>query len=80
MASTQERSKLLTIRALIICKSGFDNEDTVVSWIEKYKGKFDQGWDKVREETLARQKELGIVPAHSEITEARKASIGSTIL
>ncbi len=26
-------------------------------WIEKYRGKFDQGWDKVREETLARQKD-----------------------
>ena len=25
-------------------------------WIAKYKGQFDQGWDKVREETLARQK------------------------
>ena len=31
-------------------------------WIEKYKGKFDQGWDKVREETLARQKALGVGP------------------
>ena len=31
-------------------------------WIAKYKGKFDQGWDKVREETLARQKQLGVVP------------------
>lgn len=31
-------------------------------WIDQYKGKFDQGWDKVREETLARQKKLGIVP------------------
>ncbi len=31
-------------------------------WIEKYKGKFDQGWDKVREETLARQIKLGVVP------------------
>ncbi|MBI5175433.1 MAG: arylsulfatase [Candidatus Melainabacteria bacterium] len=31
-------------------------------WIAKYKGKFDQGWDKVREETLARQKALGMVP------------------
>lgn len=31
-------------------------------WIAKYKGKFDQGWDKLREETLARQKQLGIVP------------------
>jgi len=31
-------------------------------WIEKYRGKFDQGWDKVREETLERQKALGVVP------------------
>jgi arylsulfatase len=31
-------------------------------WIARYKGKFDQGWDKLREETLARQKELGVVP------------------
>jgi len=32
-------------------------------WIAKYKGKFDQGWDRLREETLARQKQLGVVPA-----------------
>jgi len=38
-------------------------------WIAKYKGKFDQGWDKVREETLARQKKLGIVPADTKLTE-----------
>src|SRR5208283_1657283 len=31
-------------------------------WIEKYRGKFDQGWDKLREETLARQKALRVVP------------------
>jgi arylsulfatase A-like enzyme len=31
-------------------------------WIDKYKGKFDQGWDKLREETFARQKEFGIIP------------------
>ena len=37
-------------------------------WIAKYKGKFDQGWDKVREETLARQKKLGIVPADTVLT------------
>ena len=43
-------------------------------WIEKYKGKFDQGWDKVREETLARQKELGIVPANTQLT-ARPSQI-----
>ena len=38
-------------------------------WIAKYKGKFDQGWDKVREETLGRQKKLGIVPADTKLTE-----------
>lgn len=32
-------------------------------WIEKYKGKFDQGWDKIREMTLERQKKMGVVPA-----------------
>lgn len=31
-------------------------------WIERYRGKFDQGWDRMREETLARQKRLGVVP------------------
>ncbi len=36
-------------------------------WIEKYKGKFDQGWDKVREETLAKQIELGIVPENTQL-------------
>ena len=34
-------------------------------WIEKYNGKFDQGWDKVREETLARQRALGVVPPNT---------------
>ncbi|WP_374545589.1 sulfatase-like hydrolase/transferase, partial [Rhodoblastus sp.] len=37
-------------------------------WIAKYKGKFDQGWDKLREETFARQKALGILPANAELT------------
>jgi arylsulfatase A-like enzyme len=32
------------------------------AWAEKYKGKFDQGWDKIRELTLERQIKLGIVP------------------
>ena len=31
-------------------------------WADKYKGKFDGGWDNLREATLARQKQLGIVP------------------
>jgi len=41
-------------------------------YIEKYKGKFSQGWDKLREETLARQKELGVVPQNTVL--ARKPS------
>ncbi|UNK71603.1 arylsulfatase [Microbacterium sp. H1-D42] len=38
-------------------------------WADKYKGKFDQGWDAVREETFARQKALGVVGAESVLTE-----------
>jgi arylsulfatase len=38
-------------------------------WIAKYKGKFDQGWDKVREETLERQKKLGVVPANTDLSK-----------
>lgn len=38
-------------------------------YIEKYKGKFDQGWDKLREETLARQIEMGVVPPGTKLTE-----------
>jgi len=34
-------------------------------YADKYKGKFSQGWDKVREETLARQKALGVVPENT---------------
>ena len=37
-------------------------------WIAKFKGQFDQGWDKVREETLARQKQMGIVPPNTKLT------------
>ena len=38
-------------------------------WIAKYKGQFDQGWDKVREETLARQIKMGIVPPNTQLTK-----------
>jgi len=41
-------------------------------WREKYKGKFDQGWDKLREETLERQKKLGIVPADTKLAPKPK--------
>jgi arylsulfatase A-like enzyme len=43
-------------------------------WADKYEGKFDQGWDRLREESLARQKELGVVPQDAELT-ARPAEI-----
>jgi arylsulfatase len=37
-------------------------------WSAKYKGRFDKGWDALREEILARQKELGVVPPDTELT------------
>lgn len=42
-------------------------------WMAKYKGKFDQGWDKLREETLARQKKLGIVPPNTKLAAKPEA-------
>ena len=42
-------------------------------WIAKYKGKFDQGWDKLREETLARQKTLGVVPEDTKLAPKPEA-------
>ncbi len=41
-------------------------------WIAKFRGKFDEGWDKQREETLANQKKLGIVPAETVLTPRPK--------
>jgi len=43
-------------------------------WIARFRGQFDQGWDQLREDILARQKELGVVPANTELT-ARPAEI-----
>ena len=37
-------------------------------WADKYKGKFDDGWDKLREETFARQKKLGVIPPDCQLT------------
>jgi arylsulfatase A-like enzyme len=37
-------------------------------WAEKYKGQFDDGWDALREKTIARQKELGVIPEEAELT------------
>jgi arylsulfatase A-like enzyme len=37
-------------------------------WIEKYRGRFDDGWDVQRERTFARQKELGVIPPDADLT------------
>src|SRR5262249_24388607 len=41
-------------------------------WIARFKGKFDQGWDKVREETLARQIKDGVVPEGTKLAAGHK--------
>jgi arylsulfatase A-like enzyme len=38
------------------------------AWITKFKGQFDQGWDKYREETFQRQLKLGVIPAGTKLT------------
>jgi arylsulfatase len=43
-------------------------------WADKYKGRFDQGWDRLREEIFARQKRLGVIPETAQLT-ARPDSI-----
>ncbi len=37
-------------------------------WIDKYKGKFDAGWDVIRQQTFEHQKRLGVIPANAELT------------
>ncbi|NMV28614.1 sulfatase-like hydrolase/transferase, partial [Vibrio parahaemolyticus] len=41
-------------------------------WIDKFKGKFDMGWDKYREEVFARQKKMGIIPQNTQLTARPK--------
>jgi arylsulfatase len=41
-------------------------------WIAKFKGQFNGGWDKLREETFARQKEMGVIPANAQLTPRPK--------
>ena len=38
-------------------------------WADRYKGQFDQGWDSVREQTFARQKQLGVIPQDCQLTD-----------
>jgi arylsulfatase len=41
-------------------------------WMEKFKGQFDQGWDKYREETYQRQLQLGVIPPDTKLTPRPK--------
>ncbi len=42
-------------------------------WIKRFEGKFDKGWDVYREETFARQKQMGIIPADTRLTPRPKS-------
>jgi hypothetical protein len=42
--------------------------DAPKEWRDKFAGKFDQGWDKVRDETFERQKKLGVIPPDTKLT------------
>ncbi len=52
--------------------AGHAPQQATPEWIAKYKGKFDQGWDRMREEIFARQKKLGIIPADAMLTPRPK--------
>ncbi len=41
-------------------------------WIEKYKGRFDEGWQALREQTVARQKKMGVIPDSATLTPMPK--------
>ncbi|MGE5827378.1 MAG: arylsulfatase [Micromonosporaceae bacterium] len=43
------------------------------AWAERYRGRFDHGWDRLREEVFARQKELGVIPTDTELTPRDEA-------
>ncbi len=45
-------------------------------WADRYKGRFDQGWDELRKEIFARQKKLGWIPADTRLT-ARPATLAA---
>src|SRR5436189_5004156 len=41
-------------------------------YMDRYRGKFDQGWDALREEIFARQKQMGVIPTSTELTKRTK--------
>jgi arylsulfatase A-like enzyme len=51
-------------------------------WIDKFKGKFDMGWEKLREQIFANQKRLGVIPANAQLTpwpDGQSAFGGATL-
>jgi arylsulfatase A-like enzyme len=45
-------------------------------WAEKYRGRFDAGWDALRDETFARQRQLGVIPADADLTVRQRRDSG----
>ena len=54
-----------------------DEHDTWLLYMLSGQGRFDAGWDALREETFARQKQMGIIPANAQLTK-RPKEIAST--
>lgn len=52
--------------------AGHSPHHIMKEWVDKYKGKFDDGWDALREKTFKRQKELGVIPANAKLTARDK--------
>ena len=53
----------------IIARHGSCTYHAPKEWIAKFKGQFDMGWDKMREITFAKQKQLGVIPPDTKLTE-----------
>ena len=75
MAARRARPGRRTSRSSCTSRPGCSHAPHHVAkeWADKYKGQFDQGWDRLREETFARQKELGVIPADAELTPRDEA-------
>lgn len=48
--------------------SGHEPHQAPKAWIEKFRGRFDAGWDRIGTETVARQKKMGLLPKDAEVT------------
>lgn len=42
-------------------------------WLAKYKGRYDDGWQALREERFARQQDLGVLPAYARLPDQNRA-------